>query len=309
MGGGGGGNTTTKNVSEPWAEQKPYLQAGFEEAGKIYNQGPSQYYPGQTYSDMSDPTLAGLEKQTQLASGPNPLIGNASSYVNKTLTGQGDNPWDGILSSGVEGMQKTANGDMLTNNPYLDQVYGAASSKVKQDFSDKVIPGIAAGLGTSGMAGSTTGDLLGAQAGGELTDSLAGLAANIYGGNYQAERDRQTQAQQGLTSAGQGLYGTNVNERLAALGQAPGIREAQFGDAGKLQEAGKAYEGQSDKVREDDINRFNYGQNADTAALQDYLSMISGNYGSTSTSRTSGGGGSGLSTGLGAAASILSLFG
>jgi hypothetical protein len=76
----------------------------------------------------------------------------------------------------------------------------------------------------------------------------------------------------------------------------------------KMQEAGKAYEGFGERVLEDDINRFNYQQNADLSSLQDYMAMISGNYGGTSVSRSSGGSGSGLATGLGAAATLASMF-
>jgi hypothetical protein len=307
MGGSSKPQTTTTNT-DPWKGQQPYLIKGFSEAGRIYDQGPQSYFPGQTYADMSDPTKAGLQAQTQLASGGNPLIGNASSYVTNTLGGQSDNPYSSILGSGVGGMQATARGDFLNANPYLDQAYNQAAGKVSQTFNDETIPAIASGLGLSGMAGSTTSELLGAKAGGELSDSLAGLASNIYGGNYQAERDRMSQAQSGLTSTGAGLYGTGVNERLSTLSQAPGIREAQFGDAAKLQEAGQAYEGQTAKEIEDQINRYNYNQNAPMAALQDYMAMIQGNYGGTSTQTAKAASGSGLQQGIGAAISLASLF-
>lgn len=300
--------TTTTN-SAPWSGQQPYLTKGFSEAEKIYNQGPAAYFPGQTYADMSQATQQGLQAQTALASGGNPLINNAASYGANVLGGQSDNPYAGILNAGTQGMQDTASGKYLNSNPYLDATYNAAAGKVTDTFKNEALPAIASGLGLSGMAGSTTSELLGARAGGELSDSLAGLAANIYGGDYASERDRMAAAQSGLTSAGAGLYGTGVNERLSALSAAPGIREAQFGDAAKLQEAGAAYEGQTTKEIEDQINRYNYNQNADLAALQDYMSMISGNFGSTSTSRTSGGAtGNPLMQGLGVATSLAGLF-
>ncbi len=306
FGGGQSQNSTTK--TEPWSAQQPYLKKGFEEAENIYEKGPSPYYPGQTYADMSDPTKAGLEAQTGIATSGNPLVNNASSYASSTLGGGGDNPWERILNPGVSGMEKTANGDFLTNNPYLDQVYGSAAGRVKQDFNEEILPGLNASLGSSGNAGSTTHELMLGKASGELTDSLADLSANIYGGDYAKERDRMTNAQSGLTSTGANLYGQNVNEKLGLAGMAPGLREAQYGDAGKLQEAGKAYEANATKGIEDDINRFNYNQNADLASLQDYLSMISGNFGSTSTSRTSQGG-NGAASALGGLTTLLSLFG
>lgn len=286
----GGTTQTTKSDSAPWAQQQPYLTKGFSEAGKIYDQGPSEYFPGQTYTDMSPFRQAGLTGTADIASGGNPLVTNASNYAANTLGGQGDNPYADILSGGVGGMQKTANGEFLNANPYLDQTFDAANKKLTNTFQNDTLPAIAAGLGVSGNAGSTTSDLLGAEAGGKLADAQSSLAANIYGGNYQSERDRMSNAQSGLTNTGAGLYGTGVNERLNLAGQAPGLREAQYGDAAKLGDVGTAYEGQQGKQLEDQINRYNYGQGADMAALQDYMAMISGNYGSTSTSsqRTQG---------------------
>lgn len=292
MSGGSQQQSTTK--TEPWSAQQPYLQHGFSEAERIYGQGPAQYYPGQTFVDQSDATKQGLEAQTGLASGGNPIIDSAANFTTKTLGGQNTNPYASMMES-------TANGDFLTNNPFLDDVYGAASGKITRDFEDTVLPGIAAQFGAAGNAGSTMHELALGKASEGLTDSLGSLAANLYGSNYQAERGRQTGAQQSL-------FGQTGQQQMGVLGMAPGIREAQFGDAQKLQEAGKAYEGFGEKVLEDDINRFNYGQNADLAALQDYLSMISGNFGSTSTSRQSSGGNP-MASVLGGAATLASLFG
>ena len=307
MGGSSKPQTTTQ-TNDPWKEQKPYLQRGFSEAGRLYDQGPAQYYPGQTYADLSDPSKAGLTAQTGIASGPNQVIDNAAGYTSSVLGGGSDNPYAGLLQTGAEGLGATARGENLTGNPYLDMAYDSASKRVRRDFEDTALPGIAAQFGQGGMAGSTPHELAAGKASQGFTDTLGTLAANIYGGNYQQERDRQASAQQGLTTTGAGLYGQGVEERIKALGLAPGIREAQFGDAGKLREAGGEYERQREKVIEDDIKRFNYGQTSDVSALQDYLSMISGNYGGTSVSRTSAPKGSGLSTVLGAGASLASLL-
>lgn len=302
------GSTTSQ--TQPWTEQQPYLEQGFQQAANIYGQGPAAYYPGQTYSDLSDPTLQGLNAQTSIASSPNPLGANATSYATNVLGGNSDNPYSDILNSGTSGLQQTASGANLTNNPTLDSVYDAAARKVKQDYTDTVVPGISSQFGLGGEAGSTMDELAQGRAAGGLTDSLGSLAANIYGGNYTNERNLQQQAQTGLTNTGAGLYNTGVNQSLTALGLSPGLRTAQYGDAQQLQNAGSVYQGQADKAVQDDINRYNYTANAPTSALQDYLSMISGNYGSTSTSRSSSSStGNPISTGIGAAGVLATLFG
>jgi hypothetical protein len=308
MGGGGQSqNSTTK--TEPWEGQQPYLTQGFEEADRIYQQGPQEYYPGQTYTNMSPFRQAGLFGAAGLAGQGNDVANNAAGYAANTLGGNSDNPWGGLLGTGASGMANTANGANLMGNPFLDQTYDQAAGKLTDNWSTNIMPGIAAQFGQSGGAGTTMHSELATRAGGELGDSLASLGNQIYGGNYQQERDRQVNAQGNLANLGANLYGTGVNERMNLANNAGAIRDAQFGDYDRLGDIGKSFEEQQGKVLEDDINRWNFMQNRDLANLQDYMAMVTGNYGSTSTSRTSGGGGSGLNSALGAAGLMASLFG
>ena len=50
-GGGGGGTSTT--TSEPWAEQKPFLEFGFEQARKQFDKAKPQYFPGSTVTPLN----------------------------------------------------------------------------------------------------------------------------------------------------------------------------------------------------------------------------------------------------------------
>jgi hypothetical protein len=307
--GTGGGSQSSKTTSEPWKEQAPYLKQGFQEAQNLYNQGPADYFPGQTFTDMSPQTQAGLLGVEQTATDGNPIIGNAANYTASTLGGNSDNPYASLLTTGADQLRATANGDFLTNNPTLDATYNAAAGRLTDSFNNSVTPAIAAQFGLSGGTGGGLHGLALSDAGGQLGNSLADLSANIYGGAYENERNRQTSAASNLASLGGSLYGTGVNERLQALGLSPTIREAQYGDSSHLLEAGKSYEDQANKELQDQINRFNYNENAPLASLQDYLALISGNFGGTSATRgTTSSSGSGLSTALGGVATLASLF-
>lgn len=265
--GGGGQQQSSTTSTEPWKGQQPYLTSGFAEAKSLYDQGPADFFPGQTYSDMSDPTKAGLFNQVQTASDGNPLVSGASGQLSDTISGKYLHP---------------------DSNPYLSGTYDAAAGKVTENFERSVLPGIASQFGATGGAGSTMHELALGSAAGDYTDSLRGLSSDIYGGNYAKERDRQ----------------------MAATGMAPQMREAQFADAAQLRDAGARYESQSDKVIQDQVNRYNYDANKQQAALQDYMSMVTGNYGSTSTSRSStSSAGSPFATALGAAATAASGMG
>jgi hypothetical protein len=307
MGGGGGGSQTTTQTSEPWSEQKPYLTKGFSEAEQIYNQGPQEYYPGQTYVDQADATQQGLAGQINQAGQPT-VTGDASGYAANTLQGNTDNPYASMLTPGAQGLAQTSSGAYLNSNPYLDQTFNSAAGKLRENFTDTVMPNIGAQFGMSGGAGSALHQELAAKAGGQFTDSLSSLASDIYGGNYQAERARQDAASGNLMNTGAGLYGTGVQERMGAAGLAPTLDQAGYLPSQMMQDAGQKYEAFGEKVLSDDINRFNFEQNAPLASLQDYMSMITGNYGGTSVSNASQKG-SGLATGLGSMATLLSAFG
>lgn len=304
---GGGGSQTQTQTTEPWSQQKPYLQKGFSEAEKIYNQGPAQYFPGQTFVDPSAATTQGINAQISQAGQPT-TTDAASGYASDVLGGASDNLYLPLLGSGAGGLMETASGANLTNNPYLDQTFDTAANKLRENFTDTVLPNIGAQFGMSGGAGSALHQELASKAGGQFTDSLSDLATQIYGGNYQQERARQEAARSGLMNTGAGLYGTGVQERMGAAGLAPTLDQASYLPAQMLQQAGKTQEGYSERELEDAINRFNFEQNAPLANLQDYMSLISGNYGGTSVSRGTSSG-SNLASGIGALATLASAFG
>ncbi|NIX00724.1 MAG: hypothetical protein GWN13_21235, partial [Phycisphaerae bacterium] len=49
-----GGSQTSKSATSfssqtgPWSPQVPYILGGFKQAKKLYEQGPPDYYPGET---------------------------------------------------------------------------------------------------------------------------------------------------------------------------------------------------------------------------------------------------------------------
>lgn len=72
----------------------------------------------------------------------------------------------------------TLQGDYLNNNPYLDQTFQNAANATRTQLSSE-FAGQGRDLGAALPARS---------------EQLQHLASNIYGGNYQAERDRQMSA-------------------------------------------------------------------------------------------------------------------
>ena len=89
-----------------------------------------------------------------------------------------------------QNLTQTLKGDFLNSNPYLDATFDKASGRVTENFTDAVMPGINATFGSGGRTGSGLHTQAIGDAQDELGNDLSGLATDIYGGNYQQERNR-----------------------------------------------------------------------------------------------------------------------
>ena len=67
---GGGGTQVSTSTTEPWAEQIPYLTAGFEQAKNIYDKAPPNYYPGETLAGFDPAQTAAHQATLGYAMGP-----------------------------------------------------------------------------------------------------------------------------------------------------------------------------------------------------------------------------------------------
>lgn len=114
-----------------------------------------------------------------------------------------------IGDAGTAELMKTINGGYLTSNPYLDQIYDHASKLIGA--------GVDSRFESSGRYGSNSH----AEA---LAEPLAGLAGNLYGGNYSAERGRQAAAAMGAPSFGMGLEQSALYPYTAFSGLIPNLR-------------------------------------------------------------------------------------
>jgi hypothetical protein len=249
----GGGDSTTVQKADPWSGQQPFLTYGFNQAQNLYNSGGPQFYPNATYVPFSGQTEQALGRMENRSLGSAPEQG-----LNQYLT-------------------NSLQGNYLNSNPYLDAMYGTASKQMTDAFQEGVMPSLNATFGGAGRTGGGAHGLAAGRAAGELGDSLAGLSANIYGGNYQQERDRMQQAA-GMVPMSSALDWQNI----AAMGN-----------------VGQQVEGKAGQVLGDSMNRFNHYQNAPEQNLARYIAAIQGNYGGTTSTEQQANGGGGLTGALG----------
>lgn len=245
MPGKGGGSSGSNNQvvtqkSEPWSAQQPYLTEAFAEAQKNYKSSMPQYYPGSTIAPQSGDTLRAMDMVRTAATGNQGLIDNAIGTSNATIRGDFLSP---------------------NSNPWLKDTYNQAADAVTRQFQTVGLPGADSGMDMAGRYGSGAWKLAREAATDSYGRALTGLATDIYGGNYQAERDRMLNA---ANNAG-ATYGMGFmpSTAIAALGSQADARAQDLLNA--------------------DIQRFNYNQELPNAKLSDYMKLIQGNYGGSST--------------------------
>jgi hypothetical protein len=238
--GGGGGTTTT----EPWAGQQPYQLDIYGQAQNA-SQQPTQYYPGETVAGFTPAQTAAQTATVNRAVQGNPLMGQAQGVMSDTLSGSFMNP---------------------DSNPWLSATYNKAAGAATQKFGESVMPEIRrTAIGEGAYGGGRQGVAEGI-AGRGLADSLAGMATDIYGQNYQTERGRQDAAVMNSIPMAASDY-TDIG-KLAAVGE-----EQQSMDQTKIDAAQKAWE---------------FYQNEPWNRLGNYSNLITGDVGGTTAS--SGGG-------------------
>lgn len=116
MSGGGGSSERTSSTtnSSPWAAQQPYLKDLFKRADQLYQSGPIQYYPGQTYAGMSPVSQTALQGITQRGLEGSPLNKASGSYLQDVLGGKylnQDAPgFDAVLNRARAGADSTYSG-------------------------------------------------------------------------------------------------------------------------------------------------------------------------------------------------------
>lgn len=280
------GTTTT---TDPWSEQQPYLEEIFGEAQNLYTSGGPQYFPDQTYVPLSQQTQTGLNQIENQAMAGSPLNDSIQNYAQGVFTGQDPSvqAYQNMLGAdGTSTLQDTAEGNYLNSNPYLDQMYQSSAQGVTEQFNEDIMPSLNATFSLAGRTGSPAHQNVATDAAGELADSLGRLSTDIYGSNYQTERQNQlnaaNQLNQQALGAGQGLNAVQSN----TAGMLPMLTDQSYDASNRLLGVGGIYEGQDALALQEEIDRWNFDQNADANALAQYQGFVQGNYGGTTNTST-----------------------
>ena len=267
-GGGGSTQVSTTNV-EPWAEQKGYLTGGFEQAKNVYNRGAPAYYPGETIAGFDPAQTMAQESTLNYATGPR-AIGMQAGGEGALMRSLG----------GYTGFNAGQSADLLAGNvrtgagtPF-GAMTNAFTNDVMGNLQKNILPGIRQNQVQYQPGGSSRNQLASERA---ITDAVqSGLTkptAQMYNQAYQqAQGMRMPFAQMGIQQQqfGQGQYPTTMN--------------APLGLFNAMDRVGAQRQGMTQRAIDADMARYEYEANAPQNALRNYMAMISGDYGSTTTS-------------------------
>lgn len=339
-GGSGGGTqqtaTSFSSESGPWSPQVPHILSGFDEARRLYKQGVPDYYPGATLAGFDPAQTAAQQATLGYAMGPRAAAQQAGAErqlldtygLSKNLGRMGGLAarrglqLQGSLSEGqysrLTPFSNSQYRDLLAGNvrtgagtPY-DAMANALTQNVTGNLQKNILPGIRQQQVMYQPGGSSRAALQQNQA---VTDAVqSGLTkplADMYSNAYQtAQGQRLPSAQMGLGAQqfgmNYGLAGQDAARQagglgLAAVQQYPTTMNAPMNMYNAIGEVGAQRRAMTQEAINRDMQRYAYESNAPQQALQNYMSMITGNYGgtssggssSTTTNTPSGGGGLG----------------
>ena len=257
----------SRTVSEPWKEQKPYLETGFKEAGKLYGQGSPSYYPGATLAGFTPAQTQAQSAVSNYVTGTRPAALQAGAEAATMGQLQGATPFTGgQMSDLLAGKVDTG-----ANTPYAD-LMGKFGTETMNQLTGTVLPGIRQSLVEYHPGGSSVGNNIQAKAIAAANKQLVDKSAEMYGNAYQTAQGQRFPAAQmrlGQQQAGQAAYPSIMGAPLEMYGA--------LGDVGAQQRA----------MQQEAINqaqqKYAYDASKDQTALSQYMANISGDYGGTTT--------------------------
>lgn len=263
FGGKPAGQTQSTTNNTPWAGQQPYLSQGMSDAYNWLSGGSLGNGSGNPWSgpggQIAPPTnltpngIASWMAQNQnageinaAARGPGNYGGSFSApeqNAQQAIIDMARSGANGMYPASAQSLTNFMNGSMLNSNPYLDKMANAADNSIVRNYQTAVAPGVDSSMERFGRYGSGALDNAQSQSRQDLATQLGNVNAGIYGNAYQ-------QGQQNM------LQANAIAPQTANLGL--GLQQAQ------------SAVGQQQRL-------------LPLQRLQDYMGLIQGNYGGTST--------------------------
>lgn len=195
---------------------------------------------------------------------PGQTVAPMSGFTKGSLDSMAQRGADGspLINAAQGQLTNTLNGSYLEQgNPHLQNAIGAATRPVMQAYNDQIMPGLDSNFSSAGRYGSGAHAMASADAGGQMMDQVGDISSQMTYQNYGDERQRQIQGM---------LF-------------APELAAQDYKDIGMLGQAGAGYDRHNQNVINADVQKYNYDQNSDWNFLSDYMGMLNGAPGGSTT--------------------------
>lgn len=224
---------------------RPYLELGLRRGEQLFFGAPPEFFPGRTYVEPSQQTLAALQQQEALAAQASPFLEQSGqSYL-------------GAMGQ----LGQIAGGSFLGGSPYQQQMIESATRPIMQQFEQSTLPAIQSAFSRAGRYGSGAQTRAIGQAQEATGRAIGDIAGQLAAADYARERQFQQQA---------------LGQQLAASQLAPQFYAQQFLPAQQLAQVGAAREQIASLPLQEQISRFQFTQQAPYSQLQNFLSGVYG---------------------------------
>ena len=292
MSGGGGGQTQTTPTSSttatlPWGSLQPYLIQGYQEAAKLYSQGPEKYTPWSQVASQTpaqEQAIQGISNYVQSPALQQRMAG--AQNVVSGLTSGANNPYAGLTGAG---QQNVAN--YLGQNQLYNPSQGINRFMYQNTQDPTLMATLNKGLGAvSDITGGLQGQLPMSNISGNIADKMrqattAGTVANTLGAAYNQQNVNRMKAADMANQINRAQFGTSADILGAAgkygssatgmgLQYANPVLSAPQLMLGELNRVGGYQQAQNQAQLADAVNRFNFEQAAPYNNLVRYRNLI-----------------------------------
>lgn len=256
---------TTNTSTDPWKPSQGYLTDIMKQGQTLFdNKTGYDYYPDSTVSPLSGQTTGALGNIASTAAQGNSALPAATGQIAGLLNSGGLNAGQQSALGGYQGvLDNLANGGNKNFEAALDYQSGKTADQVNRGFSAAGRYGSGANVGV-------------------LTDALAGQRASALSNQYNQDQSTRLSALGSMFNGNQQGVG-NIGSLTGLL---PTLDASRYYDANQALGAGQMLDAQNQAQLTDQVNRFNYNQQAPWSALGNYSNLIRGATGNYTTGQS-----------------------
>jgi hypothetical protein len=285
--------TTSTSAMPSWAQ--PYAQGYLQRAQQVAD-SPYQAFTGQRVADMAPWQNQAYQAQAQRAMSGSPVMNQANAGLTNMMQGGGtaaQNPYGPV--------QAQAN-PYAGSNPYLQQSIDSTLGDVTRNWNNVQKPQWDTSMQRSGSFGNSGIAQMNQMAQRDMQRNMGNIASGMRMQDYTQQQQLGESAANRALQAGQfnatmgenyagrqdSMFNQGQGRALSALGMAPTFAQQDYNDINQLQQAGAAYQGQNQKLLDNQYAQFLESRQYPMQQLDVMGNALGRSYGQTNTTTQPG---------------------